>query len=166
MAAEQHGLLQDTHFWVLLATILFVILAFVKGKGPILSLLDGRTAKIKNDLDEAARLRAEAETLLADAQRKHRDAVQTAQKIVDGAKETADRLHKDAERKLDESLKRREAQLTDRIARAEAAAVQEIRTQAADLAARAAEKLLQDNLPKTGAKLVDDAIRELPGRLN
>jgi F0F1-type ATP synthase membrane subunit b/b' len=44
--------------------------------------------------------------------------------------------------------------------------VQDIRTQAADLAARAAEHIIQDNMPKVGGKLVDEAIRELPARLS
>jgi F-type H+-transporting ATPase subunit b len=158
--------LHDPHFWVLISTILFVVIAFRKGRTPILGLLDARTARIKADLDEAARLRSEAQAVLNESQRKHRDALQTAQKIIDAAKDSADRMHKDAEKKLAESLQRRESQLLDRIARAEASAVQELRTEAADIAARAAEKLLHDNLAKSGGKLVDDAIRELPGRLS
>lgn len=158
--------LHDPHFWVLLATIVFVAIAYKKGRAPLLGMLDARTARIKSDLDEAARLRSEAQDLLAEGQRKHRDALQTAQKVLDAAKEAADRLHKESERNLTEKIKRREAQLLDRIARAEASAVQEIRVQAADLAARAAEKLLQDALAKNSGKLVDEAIKDLPGRLN
>jgi F-type H+-transporting ATPase subunit b len=158
--------LHDTHFWVLVSTVVFLVIGVRKGKAPILAALDARTTRIKADLNEAARLRSEAHDLLAESQRKHRDALQTAQKILDAAKDSADRLHRDTEKKLAETLVRRESQLLDRIARAESAAVQELRTEAADLAARAAERLLNDNLAKTGGKLVDDAIRDLPGRLS
>ena len=163
---EHAGLLQDAHFWVLLATILFVAIAYKKGKAPLLNMLDGRTKRIQTELEEAARLRAEAEALLAETQRKHRDAVQESQVIIDTAKETAARVQKEAQERLSETLKRREVQLLDRISRAEAQAVQELRTQAAEIASKAAETLLKEALAKGDGKLVDEAIRELPGRLN
>jgi F-type H+-transporting ATPase subunit b len=159
--------IHDPHFWVLLSTILFVVLAYKKGKKPVLAMLDGRTAYIKAELEEAERLRAEAQEILADGQRKHRDAIHTAQKIIDNAKEAACNFEKEAGQKLTDTLERREIQLLDRIARAEAEAVQALRTQAADLASRAAEKLLQESLSKAGGgKLVDDAILDLSGSLN
>jgi F-type H+-transporting ATPase subunit b len=165
-AAQHEGLLADPHTWVLFSAIVFAVIAFKKGRQPLLAVLDKRTARIKAELEEAERLREEAQALLADYQKKHRDAVQTAQTIIDNAKESAAIIQKDSEKKLDESLKRREAQLLERISRAEASAVRELRLKAADIAATAAEKLLADAMAKRGAKLVDEAIEELPKRLN
>jgi len=166
MENEQTGFLADPHAWVLFSTLIFAVIAYVKGKKPLLNLLDSRSARIKHDLDEAARLKAEAQALLTDYQQKHRDAVATAQKIIDGAQESVTQMQKDAEQKLSDSLKRREAQLLERIARAEASAVQELRSQAADIATNAAHKLLVDTLGKGDARLIDAAIGELPARLN
>ena len=167
MAVEHSaGLLGDTSFWVLMSTAIFAVVAWKKGRGPLLDMLDTRTAKIKAELDEAERLRIEAQDLLSECQKKHRDAIQTAQKIIDNAQQTAKRLEDEAQTKLEDSLKRREEQLLDRITRAEAAAVQELRDQAADIASRAAEILLEDALNKKGGKLVDDAIAEIPKRLS
>ena len=160
------GLLGDTSFWVLMSTAIFAVVAWKKGRAPLLDMLDTRTAKIKAELDEAERLRIEAQDLLSECQKKHRDAIQTAQKIIDNAQQTAKRLEDEAQTKLEDSLKRREEQLLDRITRAEAAAVQELRDQAADIASRAAEILLEDALNKKGGKLVDDAIAEIPKRLS
>lgn len=157
-------LLQDSYFWVMVSTLVFVAVVIVKGRGPILSKLDLRTAKIKSDLEEASFLRSEAEKLLADMQRQHRDAIQTSQKIIDTARETAARLTADSERKTQETMERREGQLMARIERAESAALQEIRTEAADLAARSAEILLQDAVAKRGGKLVEDAIADIAQR--
>lgn len=159
-------LLQDTAFWVFLASLGFFFALFKFGRKPLLSMLDARTAKIRHDLDEAERLKNEAQELLADSQRKHRDAIQTSQKIIDTAKETATRIARDAEQKMTDSLKRREAQLVERIKRAESAAVEALRHQAADLAAKSAEILLLDAMGKRGAKLVDESIAEIPERLN
>ena len=161
-----HGLLQDTHFWVFLASIGFFLALIKFARKPLIDTLDARTAKIKASLEEAERLKNEAQELLADSQRKHRDAIQTSQKIIDTAKETAARIQKDAEQKLSDSLKRKEEQLLERIKRAEAAAVDELRHQAADLAAKSAEILLTEAMAKRGPKLVDEAIGELPNRLN
>ena len=159
-------LLHDTHFWVLIASIVFAGVAFKKGKKPLIDMLDGRTTRIQADLQEAARLRREAEELLADSQRKHRDAVQTGQKIIDNARTAAEKMQKDAESKLSESLKQRESLLLERIARAESAAVQEVRIQAADIAARAAEKVLLETLAKNDNRLIDESIKELSTKMN
>jgi len=167
MAVEHSaGLVGDTNFWVLVSTAIFVFIAYKKGRKPILDMLDSRTAKIKAELEEAERLRIEAQDLLSECQKKHRDAIQTAQKIIDNAHQTTKRLEEESQTKLEENLKRREEQLLDRISRAEAAAVQELRDQAADIASRTAEILLEEALTKKGGKLVDDAIAELPKRLS
>jgi len=166
MAEGHHGgLLADPHVWVLFSAIIFAVIALVKGRAPVLSLLDKRTARIKADLEEAARLRAEAEALLSDYQAKHKDAVQTAQKIIDSANEAAALLRQESERKLDADLKQRETVLAERIKRAEMAAVQSLRQQAADIAAKAAENLLAEHAPKRNAKLVDETIEGL-NRIN
>lgn len=161
----EEGLLQDTHFWVFLASLGFFAALFKFARKPLLAFLDARTVKIKADLDEAEKLRNEAQELLAESQRKHRDAIQTAQKIIDNARDTAARVQKEAEQKLVDSLKRREEQLLGRIRQAEAAAVNDLRRQAADLATKSAEILLHDALGKRGGKLVDEAIGDIPASL-
>lgn len=163
---EHESFLHDTNFWVLFAFIIFVAVVWFKARDKLTGFLDARSSRIKAELDEAERLKLEAQDMLADIQKKHRDALQTSQKIIDNARQTAQRLQEESEQKLDESLKRREAQLLDRIARAEQAAVEEVRNQSADIAARAAEHLLADTLGKRGGKIVDESIAEIPERLN
>lgn len=161
---EHHGLLSDTSFWVLLSTLIFAVVVYVKGRQPIAAMLDARTARIKAELDEAERLREDAQNLLAETQRHHREALHTAQKIVDNARETADRIQQETHQKLEDLQKRREEQLLDRINRAEAAAIGQLKRQAADLAARASEQLLKDAMAKNGKTLVNDAIDQVARR--
>lgn len=165
MEAEHASLFADPHTWVLFSAILFAIAAWKMGKAPLLSMLDKRTARIKAELEEAERLKREAAALLEDYRQKERDAVLTANKIIANAKETAAQIEKEAERKLEENIRRRESQLLERISRAETSAVQEIRHQAADLAALATEKLLNDSMSKRGSRLIESAIEELPRKL-
>jgi len=167
MAAEEHAsLLADPHTWVLFSALLFAAVAWKKGRQPFLHMLDGRTSRIKAELEEAERLKHEAQALLADYQAKHRDAVQTAQKIIGNAQEAAALIHKESEQKLQENITRREALLLERIKRAEAAAILELRDKAADIAASAAEKLLGEAMARRDARLVEQAIEELPRRFN
>lgn len=161
---EHHGLLGDTHFWVLLSTLGFAVVAYIKGRAPLLSILDARTARIKSELDEAERLRSEAQALLADTQRQHREALQTSQRIIENAQEAAERIQADSTKKMDEAQKRREAHLIERISRAEAAAIGQLRRQAADLAAKAAEQLLRDAMGKNGAALINETINDIPAK--
>lgn len=160
------ALFHDTNFFVLISCVVFGVVAYKKGRAPLFAFLDARSARIKADLDEAARLRIEAQNLLADIQQKHRDAVSMSEQIIRAARDTATRLQTETEAKLQETQKRREAQLLERIARAEAAAVDDIRNKAADLAAQSAEAILAEALAKRGGKIIDETIADLGQKLN
>ncbi|MCC7284041.1 MAG: F0F1 ATP synthase subunit B [Acetobacteraceae bacterium] len=156
----------DTKFWVAAAIVLFFV-AF----GRILfravaNLLDARAEKIHGELEEARRLRTEAEAMLADARKGREAAEAEAAALVAHAKEEAARLAAATERELAAMAERRERQAADRIAAAEAEAVAEVRAAAADAAIAAARQVIASQMNTTQqAKLVDDAIASLPGRM-
>ncbi|WP_425545060.1 F0F1 ATP synthase subunit B [Caenispirillum bisanense] len=154
-------------FWVA-ASFLLVILAFAK---PVLRAitagLDTRADQIRTKLEEARKLREDAQALLAEYQRKQRDALSEAEDIIAHAKEEAERIRAEAEVALADSIARREKQAMERIANAEAEAMRQVRNQAVDIAVAAASRLLQDNLPADRADaLVDQTIRDLPAKLH
>jgi F-type H+-transporting ATPase subunit b len=158
---------QAPEFWVALA---FVILVVVAGR-PIARMmavaLDDRAETIRNRLDEAARLREEAQKMLAEAQRRQRDAQKEAEEIVLRAKDEAQRLQARAVEDLELSVKRRQQGAMDRIAQAEARAIAEVRATATEVALAATQALLAETV--TGAQadaMVDKAIAELPGKFN
>ena len=154
-------------FWVLIAFVIFVAFMVWKARGAVTGALDARAEAIRSEIEEAQRLREEAQSLLADYQRKQRDALQEAEGMLRVAEEEAARLRARAEEDLAAALKRREQQALDRIAQAEAAAQAEVRNTAIDLAVSATRKLLEDRLDeKKAASLVDRAIDELPGKLH
>jgi F-type H+-transporting ATPase subunit b len=83
------------------------------------------------------------------------------------ARREADRLSDQAEKDLERSLTRREALAFERIAQAEAAAVAEVRAKATEIALEATRRLLVERMSGDGAGiLIDEAIKELPKRLN
>ena len=166
-AAAHGAFYQEAHFWVDLAFLLVVVLAWRPVSRAIAAALDARAAKIKARLDEAHKLREEAQELLATYQRKQRDAMKEAEEIIAHAKSEAERLAKQAAKDLEASMKRREQMAMDRIAQAEAQAVKEVQNLAVDVAIGAAQKVIGDSLSatQTGA-LVDGAIKELPAKLH
>jgi len=80
----------DATFWAFVALIIFLgVLAYFKVPGMINGALDGRAERIRNELDEARKLREDAQQLLAEYQRKRQEAEQEAQDIVSAAKHEA-----------------------------------------------------------------------------
>jgi len=154
-------------FWVFLAFVVFVFLVWKKAKAAILGALDARAEKIRAELDEAQRLREDAQSALAAYQRRQRDALKEAEAIIAHAREEAARIRAQAAADLEAALKRREVQAVDRIAQAEAAAVNEVRHLTVDLAVQAGRKLLTEGITaKQADALIDQSIAELPKHLH
>ena len=152
---------------VAIAFIIFVILVAKPIWKAATGALDSRADQIKSEIDEAQQLREEAQKLVAEYKRKQRDAVEEAEAIIKHAQAESERMRKQAEADLEESLKRREKVAMERIEQAEASALREVRGQAVDLAVAAAAKLIAENLDSAkAASLADQAIKELPSRLN
>jgi len=166
-AAEHGGFLADPHTWVYLGFLIFVVLVGPKLWKALSQMLDRRSLKIKSDLDEAQKLKDEAQALLAEYQRKQRDAMREAEEIISNARSLAQRQIKDAGKKLEENLARREKASLEKIAQAEAQAVTEVRREAVDVATAAAARIIQSQIDGTrGGILIDQAIAEVEKKLH
>jgi F-type H+-transporting ATPase subunit b len=157
----------DPTFWVGLAFLLVITLTFGKVKRAMNSSLDARAAKIRTQIEEARKLREDAQALLAEYQRKQREAMAEAEKIISAAKAEAARMKVQAEADLDAALVRRREQALERIAQSEAAAIAQVRNTAVDAALAAAEALITKNMDNAKRDaLTDKAIGELAGKLH
>jgi F-type H+-transporting ATPase subunit b len=160
-------LLQDHHFWVLISWVIFAGLVWKPLRSSITSALDERSARIRSELDEARKLREEAEQLLADYQRQEREAAAEAQAIIAHARDEAERIAAQAARDLEQSLARRQRLAEERIAQAESRALDEIRAVAVDTAIAAAHDVIASEIDdQRGGALIDSAIAALPQRLH
>jgi F-type H+-transporting ATPase subunit b len=159
-------LLHDHHFWVLVSMAIFVVLVWKPATRVITEALDGRAARIRSELDEARKLRDEAEQMLADYQRQEREAAASAQAIIAHAREEAERIAVQAAHDLEQSLARRQRLAEERIAQAESRALDEIRSVAVDTAIAAARDVIVAEIDEQrGGALIDSAIAALPQRL-
>ena len=172
-ASETAGTISHSAFYEnpqFLVLVAFVITIALIGKTvyqKISSALDERSEGIRSDIEEATRLREEAQNLLASYERKQRDAANEVKKITERAKGEAERLAKKAAADLDAMIERRKRQAKDRIAQAEVTARDEIRAAAIDVALEASRRILADKVSgKKGAALIDAAIKDLPSLLH
>ena len=161
------ALLNSPEFWVAVGfVILMAAIAKPIGKA-FAAMLDARSDRIKQTLDEATQLREEAQHLLVEHQRKQRNAVQETEAMLAKAKEESERLAAEAAANLEITLRRREEMAHEKIARAEAEALQQVREIAVDVAVAAARKLIAEKLDDDRrSALVDAAISELPDKLH
>jgi F-type H+-transporting ATPase subunit b len=158
----------SAEFWVGVSFVIFLaILVYMKVPAMLGKALDDRAEAIRKELDSARRLREEAQDLLADYQRKQREAETEAQQIIEGARREAEALKAEGERSMREALARRTRLAEEKIARAEAQAMAEVRAAAVEAATTAAERIVQGKVTGgLGTSLVDQSIRDLKGKLN
>lgn len=157
----------EAELWVAISFAAFVILVFRFGAHrSILGMLDQRGAQIQAELDEAKRLKEEAERLLAEYKQKAREAEAEAQAIIAQANSEAKLIAADAKTRLEDFVARRTKMAETKIAQAEQQALTEVRAAAADAAVRAAETIVAETAKGAGGKdLLESAIKDVKSRL-
>ena len=158
----------DATFWALVGLILFfVLIAYLKVPGKITAALDNRADRIRRELEEARRLREEAQAVLAEYQRKRKESEAEAASIVDAAKREAKVLAADAKVKTEEYVARRTAFAEQKIAQAERDEIAEVRGRAVDIAIEAARKVLGDKVDaKAAGQLFQASVEAVKTKLN
>ena len=161
------GLFNDPEFWVAVGTAIFLaVLIWKRVPQATANSLDSRAASIAREIEEAQRLRSEAEALLAQYRQKQAAAETEAQQILAEARAEAERFAKEARSTAAAQIARRAKQAEDKIAQAEAHALADIRAAAADAAVTAAERMITARLDaKSAADLVKRSLDEIPSRL-
>jgi F-type H+-transporting ATPase subunit b len=157
----------EAEFWVAVAFVIFLLLLWRLGAHrSLLASLDARSHKVHDELAEARRLKSEAQNLLAQYQKKRREAEAEAAAIVALAKTEAEEIAAEAKVRMEEFVARRTKVAETKIAQAEQQALAEVRAAAAEAAVRASEKILGETVKgKTADDLVASAIRDVKTRL-
>jgi F-type H+-transporting ATPase subunit b len=146
----------EAEFWVAVAFVIFVaVLGYFQVHKLLLKCIDARRDRIKAELDEARRLKEEAQALLAQYQKKQQEAEQEAAGIIANAKVEAERLAAEAKVKMEDFVARRTRMAESKIAQAEAQALADVRAAAAEAAVAAAEAILTRTVK---GKLADDLV--------
>jgi F-type H+-transporting ATPase subunit b len=155
----------DAEFFVALGFLLFVLLLGYLGVHQrIAAELDRRASQVSSELDEAKRLREEAERVLSSFTERARLAEAEAAEIVQQAKTEAEALAKEAAARMEDFISRRSKQAEAKIALAEAQATADVRAAAADAAVGAAEVVLKETV--NGSVAADFIARAIPEARN
>lgn len=158
----------DATFFAFVGLVLFLaLIAYLKVPGMMAKSLDERADNIRQELEEAKRLREEAQALLAEYQRKRKEAEAEAAHIVASAEREAVALTEEARQKTEEFVARRNALSEQKIKQAEADAIGAVRAAAVDLAIAAAERVIANKADtSTQDALFKDAVGQVQSRLN
>jgi F-type H+-transporting ATPase subunit b len=154
--------------WATIALLIFLgAVIYLKVPGMLTRSLDARAAKISAELEEARKLREEAQQLLGQYQQKRKEAEKEAADIVAAAKREAELLASEAAKKTEDYVARRTALAEQKISQAEREAVSEVRASAVDIAVEASRALLAAKVDaKAGADLFKTALNDVKAKLN
>lgn len=160
--------LSNSDLIVLLAFLLFVgVLLYFKVPSTIGKMLDGRADTIRKELDEAKALREEAQSLLADYERKQKEVQEQAARIVENAKSEAEQAAVQAKEDIATSVARRLASAEEQIESARASAVKEVKDRAVSVAVTAAHEVIAKQMTAAAAnKLIDESIATVQDKLH
>ena len=158
----------DATFYAFVGLVLFLaLIVYLKVPGMVAKGLDARADEIRNELAEAKRLREEAQHLLAEYQRKRKEAEAEAAQIVAAAEREAQAFTAEAKQKTEEFVARRNALSEQKIKQAEADAVNAVRSAAVDLAIAAAEAVIaKKSDAHVQSDLFNRAVNDVKTRLN
>ena len=139
-------MLEKDATWVAIGFILFILLLiYFKIPNQIIKILDDRSKKIKDELDEAKRLREEAQTILSEYQKKNTEAEQTAKTIIDNAKKLAKNYEKDAKDKFDQNVVRKKKLLDEKLNRLENDVINQIKDNITDIVLETVKNSVKGN---------------------
>lgn len=162
------SILYDSNVVVAIGLILFfAIILYYGAHKTILGALDARADRIRAELEEARKLREEAQATFAEFERKQKEVAAQVEDIVRHAKDEAEASAAKARADLKASIERRLAAAGEQIAQAEQSAVREVRDRAVEVAVAAASRVIAERMgDDTGSALIDDAITTVGARLN
>jgi F-type H+-transporting ATPase subunit b len=158
----------EPEFWVAIAfVILMAVFAWLGVHRTVLTALDHRAQRIKAELDDAKRLKAEAAKLLADYQARRASAEREAQEIVTNARAEAERIAAEARTRMEDFVACRTKTAENKIALAEAQALADVRAAAAEAAVQAASTILSQSVKgQIADDLLAKGINEVRQKLN
>ena len=139
--------------------ISFAVLVFAMMKFAYPALkksMDARTERIRGDLDDAARVKTESETVLEEYKRQLADARNESNRIIEEARQTADQLRRDLMTRAEAEVAELRQRARDDIASAQERATADLRTTVGALAIELAEKVVEANLDRdTNMRLIE-----------
>jgi F-type H+-transporting ATPase subunit b len=148
--------------WTLVTFVIVLIVLRKYAYGPLQQMIDARRQAIVADLDAAESARTEAQETLAEYRQQLAEARKEAGKIVEDARRVGDERRAAAVAELEAEKNRLMRQTQDEIRAETRQALNAIKTQVADLAVAATEKVVRARLDEAEQRrLIDEALADV-----
>jgi F-type H+-transporting ATPase subunit b len=152
----------DELVWGSISFAVLLFLLYRYGYPPVKRAMEARTERIRAELQAADTAKAEAQGVLDDYRAQLNDAKTEAGRIIEEARQVADQIKRDQEARLQSELAELRTRAVGDIESAKAQAMNDLRSEVAQLAIGAAETVVQRNLdPATQTQLVEDYINQV-----
>jgi len=148
-------LLSDAKFWVAVAFVIFVISVFKPVKSILIKGLDEKIGLIRNSIDEATKVREDAEKLLKEIENKEKNLNEDLIKIKNSTKKRIDLINTEMQKKLEYQINRKKELADQKIKQLEQEAITEIRDKTAYYTIETVKKIITN---KISEKNYDDLI--------
>jgi F-type H+-transporting ATPase subunit b len=157
----------DEKFWLAVSFLLVVALVFKSLRAIILTGLDKRAQRIKQELEEVYSLREQAVKTLEEFKLKQKESECEVKKIVENAEKEVERMRSSAQKELEFYLSKKTSMVIDRIATNEDRVIRELREGAIENAVSVVSLLVSEGLnEKTAENLSANFIQNLPKRIH
>jgi F-type H+-transporting ATPase subunit b len=148
--------------WGALSFLLLLLLMWRFAFPALKQGMDARAQRIRDNLDEAERTKADAQRILEDYQRQLADAKNESARIIEEARQTAEQLRRDLMARAEAEVQELRQRVNDDLHAAQERALSDVRAQVAELAIGAAEIVVQRNLDaETNRALVERFIEQV-----
>ena len=149
--------------WVFIAFIIFISISiYLKVPNMVTKLLDEQINKIKNDLDDARKLKEDANSLLAEYERKIESANKEAENIINQAKKNSKVYEENSNKKIEEFISRNEKQSIEKIKQAQKSAINKINEEIINKSIETAEKIISRNMnDHNNNKLFESSVNQI-----
>lgn len=162
----QNPILPETSelVWAIISFGLLVLLLWKFAFPPLKQAMEARTERIRTNLDDAERVKSEAQQILDEYQHQLADARNESNRIIEEARQTAESLRRDLMVRAEAEVAELRQRSADEIQAAKDRALADLRAQVANIAVGAAEKIVERSLDReTNIQLVENYINSLEG---
>ena len=140
----------DATFWVAIAFIIFIVgLFYLKIPQKINSLLNNMIEDIRNELNEAEKLKKEAKNLLNESQEKLENAQKENEQIIKNARQESEKLIIEINNKFFQTLENRKKITEQKIVQMKKDAIKSIKNASVKIAIESVTKLIKTSINKS-----------------
>src|SRR5438105_8797419 len=154
-------ILPDTNeiIWGTLAFIILLVAMYKLAFPAVTKMMNDRTERIRRNLDDAERVKGEAQSILEEYQRQLADAKNEANRIIEEARQTAEALRRDLMQRAEAEVAELRQRSAEDISAAQERALSDLRGRISELVIGAAEKVVERSLDRdTNLALIESYI--------